>query len=160
MQFKMRVPVNASKEEVWNAITDFDTVADRISGIEEIEILNKPPDGLVGLKWKETRTMFGKTATETMWITDAVENDHYDVEARSHGSIYRSRMYITDESGKTELGWDFDAEPQTIGAKILSATMGFMFKGATEKALAQDLADIKASLEITKAKTREEDSSQ
>ena len=66
MQFKMRVPVKASKQEVWKSITDFETAADRISGIDEIEILNKPAEGLVGLKWKETRTMFGKTATETM----------------------------------------------------------------------------------------------
>ena len=147
MHFKIRVPIEASKQEVWNAIADIENADKRISGIDEIEVLNKPEQGLVGFKWKETRTMFGKTATETMWVTEAVENDHYDVEAQSHGSIYKTRMFVTDESGKTELGWDFNAEPQTLGAKILSATMGFMFKGATEKALTKDLEDIKAYVE-------------
>ena len=35
-----------------------------ITNIININILNKPVDGIVGLKWEETRKMFGKEATE------------------------------------------------------------------------------------------------
>ena len=147
MRIEATVSVDAPKHSVWQKITDIEHAAQTISGIESVEILNKPADGLVGLKWKETRTMFGKQATETMWITDAIEDDYYLTEAQSHGSIYRAKVQVADEDGKTRLSMDFDAEPQTVGAKILSATMGFMFKGATQKALLKDLEDVKAAVE-------------
>jgi len=42
---------------------------------------------------------------------------------------------------------ELGAEPQTIAAKVLSATVGRMFVGATRKALLKDLQSIKASVE-------------
>lgn len=147
MRFNVEVSVNAPKNEVWQLVSDIEHAADRISGIESLEILEKPAEGMLGLKWQETRTLFGNTATETMWITDVVDNDHYITEARSHGSIYKSKVYVSDDGGTTRLGMDFAAEPQTFGAKVLSATMGFMFKGTTRKCLLQDLEDIKAVAE-------------
>ena len=138
MKLSIEVPVNASKRDVWTAITDIEKAAGRISGIEQVEVLESPVDGLVGLKWRETRTMFGKTATETMWITNAVEDEFYTTEAQSHGSIYRSKMSIREQDGVTVLGMEFGAEPQTFGAKLMWAMTGFMFKGATKKALQQE----------------------
>ena len=69
MVTKVEVTINGSKEDVWNMITDIENSSKTITGIEQIEILEKPGDGLVGLKWRETRTLFGRTATEIMWIT-------------------------------------------------------------------------------------------
>ena len=99
MQIRVRVPIEGSVEEIWKVITDIENSASRVSAIEEIEILEKPPSGLLGLKWRETRTMFGKSATEVMWITDARENEFYDVRAESHGTVYQSRLSITKEDG-------------------------------------------------------------
>ncbi len=147
MHVTTRVPVNASKHDVWRVITDIENAPSTISGIDEVEILDRPSAGIVGLKWKETRTLFGKTATETMWITDAVEDDYYETEARSHGSVYRSKIYLSEQGGMTELGMDFDAEAQSLTAKVFSAIMGFMMKSATRKALLQDLNDVKAAVE-------------
>ena len=147
MHMNIEVPIDASKHDIWNLITDIEHASDRISGIEEVEVLESPADGLVGLKWRETREFGGKKATETMWVTEAVKDSHYRTEARSHGSVYRSRMYITDDSEGTRLGMDFDCEPQTFGAKLMWGVFGFMFRGATHKALLQDLKDIKAAAE-------------
>ena len=147
MHMNVEVPVEASKQEIWRLITDIENAPSRISGIEELEVLESPADGLVGLKWRETRQFGGKTATETMWVTEAVEDSHYRTEAQSHGSVYRSRMYITDNGDGTRLGMDFDCEPQTFGAKVMWAVFGFLFRGATRKALLQDLNDIKAAAE-------------
>jgi len=147
MKLEVEVPIKAPKEKVWQTITDFDSAADRISGIEKIEILEKPESGLIGFKWRETRTMFGKTATEEMWITDVLENDHYNVRAESHGAIYRSTMSVAGEGNQSVLKMTFDAESVSFGAKVMSFLMGFMFNGATRKALQKDLGDIKASVE-------------
>jgi hypothetical protein len=91
--------------------------------------------------------MFGKTATEVMWITDVVENESYDVRAESHGSIYESTVSIAEEGGARILRMEFGARPQNFMARLMSATMGWMFKGATEKALLKDLEDLKAAIE-------------
>lgn len=147
MRITASVDIHAPRPEVWRLITDIEHAPEFISGIENIEIIEKPSRGIVGLKWKETRNMFGKTATETMWITEAEENDHYRTEARSHGAVYRSTISLAERGETTQLAMDFAAEPTTLAAKILASTLGLLFKGATRKALMQDLEDIKAAAE-------------
>jgi carbon monoxide dehydrogenase subunit G len=59
MGVEAQVTINGSKAAVWAAITNIENAADIISGIEDIEVLEKPADGLVGLRWRETRLYFG-----------------------------------------------------------------------------------------------------
>jgi len=91
--------------------------------------------------------MFGKEATETMWITDYVENEYYQTRAESHGSIYTSRLSIERVGKNTKLAMSFSAEAQTFFVKIFSLCMGFIIKGSMKKALIKDLNDIKTHLE-------------
>lgn len=143
MELKTNVQINATKEKVWSIISDIENSTDNISAIERIEILTPRTEGLLGLKWKETRTMFGKQATEVMWITDAKENEFYQTRAESHGAIYISRLWLEENTNGTLLSMSFNGEPQTTGAKFMSMVLGWMFKGATVKALKKDLEDIK-----------------
>lgn len=147
MEFKASIEINASKEKVWSIITNIENAKDHISAIQSIEVLEKSNDGLVGFKWKETRIMFGKQATEVMWITDAQVNDFYQTRAESHGAIYISKLSLGEKNNATELNMSFNGEPQTFGAKFMSALMGWMFKKATVKAIEKDLEDIKAAAE-------------
>ncbi|MCP4140205.1 MAG: SRPBCC family protein [Chloroflexi bacterium] len=147
MKVKATVSIKGKKEDVWNAITDIEGSVERVGAIESIEILEKPETGILGLKWKETRTMFGQEATEVMWITDAKENEYYQTRAENHGAVYVSRLEVEEVGNETTLTMGFEGEPQGLGAKIMSFLTGFMFKGATEKALKQDLIDIKAFVE-------------
>ena len=147
MNIEVQVTIQGSKEEVWRVITDIENSPGTISGIKEIEILEKPEDGLVGLKWKETRTLFGKTATEVMWITDVNEYESYKTRAESHGAVYITSLNLSEQDDNTLLTMTFGGEAQTLGAKLMSATMGRLFKNATKKALIQDLNDIKAAVE-------------
>ncbi|MBT3315988.1 MAG: SRPBCC family protein [Anaerolineae bacterium] len=147
MKIKSKVSIKGRKEDVWHAITDIEGSVEMISAIESIEILEKPESGILGLKWKETRTMFGKEATEIMWITDVKENEYYQTRAENHGAVYISRLEINEVGQETKLTMGFEGEAQSFGAKIMSFLTGFMFKGATEKALKQDLIDIKAFVE-------------
>ena len=147
MGIRAEVKIEAPRERVWQLITDIEHATHHVSAIEKIEVLEKPQQGLVGLKWRETRTMFGKTATEIMWITDAAKNDYYETRAESHGAIYRSRLSVTDRDGATVLAMDFEAEPQSFGARLAAATIGKLFEGSTRKALQKDLEDIKAEAE-------------
>ena len=148
MHVDVEVTVNAPAADVWAVVTDIPNAAENMSGVEDVEVLDRPPEGLVGLKWKETRTIGGKSATETMWITDVEEEAYYTTEARSHGSIYRTDIRLTNAPDDTLLSMHFTAETQTLGAKILSAVLGFIIKRSVKKALRKDLEDLKAAAEL------------
>jgi hypothetical protein len=147
MIVEVQVTINGSKAAIWAAITNIENAAEIISGIEKIEVLEKPANGLVGLKWRETRMLFGKPATADKWITEAAENDSYKTKAESDGFIFISIMSISEGSGGMTLTSVHETKPQTIVARLMSIPMGLLFKGVAKKALRQDLNDIKAAVE-------------
>ena len=148
MNVQVEVTVNAPIADVWAVVTDIPNAAENMSGVDDVEVLEKPAVGLVGLKWKETRTIGGRSATETMWITDVEEEAYYTTEARSHGASYRTDIRVTDAADGTLLSMDFRADAQSLGAKIMSAVLGFMIKRSVKKALQKDLEDLKAAAEL------------
>jgi hypothetical protein len=147
MIVEAQVTINGSKAAIWAAITNIENAAEIISGIENIEILEKPANGLVGLKWRETRMLFGKPATAEKWITDAAENEFYKTRAESDGFVFLSTMSISENGGGITLTSSHDSKPQSIVAKLMSIPTMLLFKGVAKKALLQDLNDIKAAVE-------------
>jgi hypothetical protein len=147
MLVEAQVTINGSKTAIWAEITDIENAAKTISGIEKIEILEKPASGLVGLKWRETRMLFGKPASVEKWITDAAENKFYKTRAESDGFIFLSTISISEGSGGMTLTSSHDSQPQGTVTRLLSIPMGVLFKGVAKKALLQDLIDIKSAVE-------------
>jgi hypothetical protein len=147
MLVEVHVTIAGTRAAVWGAITDIDNAARIISGIEQIEVLDKPANGLVGLKWRETRMLFGKPATADKWITEAAENVFYKTRAESDGFVFLSTMAIAEGNGGVTLTSVHDSQPQSMGAKIMSIPMSLFFKGVAKKALLQDLNDIKVAVE-------------
>lgn len=147
MLVEAQVTINGSRAAIWAAITDIENASKTMSGIENIEVLEKPESGLVGLKWRETRMLFGKPATAEKWITDAAENEFYKTRAESDGFVFLSTISISENSGGITLASSHDSKPQGIVAKVMSIPMGLLFKGVAKKALLQDLNDIKAAVE-------------
>src|SRR6476646_10556362 len=147
MIVEAQVTINGSKAATWAAITNIANAAEIISGIENIEVIEKPANGLVGLKWRETRMLFGKPATVEKWITDAAENEFYKTKAESDGFVFLTTKSISESSGGIVLAESHESEPRSIVAKLMSVPMRLLFKGAVKKALLQDLNDIKAAVE-------------
>src|SRR5438445_9289786 len=114
MLVEAQVTINASKAAIWAAITDIENASETISGIEKIEVLEKPANGLVGLKWRETRMLFGKPATVEKWITDAAENEYYKTRAEDSGFVFLTTMRISQSSGDTTLTSSHETKPQGI----------------------------------------------
>ena len=147
MKLTIDIEIKALKEKVWKVITDIENSVNTISGIEKIEILNKPKDTVVGLKWKETRTIFGKSATETMWITEATENDYYKTRAESNGAIYQTILKLSEKENTTFLTMEFNSEAITIKGKIMAFIFGRMLNKTMKKLIKKDLIDIKTTVE-------------
>lgn len=147
MFVEAQVTINGSKAAIWAAITDIENASEIISGIENIEVLEKPANGLVGLRWRETRMLFGKPATAEKWITDAAENEFYRTRAEDNGFVFLTTISISESSGGITLTSSHDSQPQSIVARLMSIPMALFFKGVAKKAILQDLHDIKSVVE-------------
>ena len=146
MKIKTAIQINAPRSDVFNAFSDLNGIESVIDGIQSIEVLEGPAQMAVGTKWKETRVMFGKEATEVMWVTELDKDERYVVEAESHGTHYRSEYTFTDSKEGTDVTMTFEGKPLSLFSKIMSV-MFIFFVGATKKALKQDMENLKQHLE-------------
>jgi carbon monoxide dehydrogenase subunit G len=143
---KVERDVAASPERVWSIISDLDRSAKVISAIESIERLDGGSGFGVGTKWRETRIMFGREATETMEVSAVDEGRSYTVESPSRGVHYPTIMAVEPAGDGSRLSMTFEGEATSVGGRLM-AVFGRLMEGSTRKALAQDLDDIAAAAE-------------
>ena len=153
MIVESQISINGSKPAIWGAITDIESAPKFISGIQKVEIVEKPAHGLVGLRWRETRILFGKPATVEKWITDAAENHFYTTRAEDGGFVFLTTMKISETNGAITLTSSHFSEARGVAAKLMSIPMLF-FKGVAKKAVLKDLNDIKSAIEQRPIGTR------
>lgn len=146
MLVEVEVTIDGSKKAVWAAVTNFENAPKILSGVLKAEILEKPAQGLVGLKWRETRMLFGEPTSVDKWITEAAEYENYKTRAEDSGFVFLTTIRLFESHGRTTLKSSHDSQPQGLAAKIKALPM-FLFKGVARKALMQDLNDIKAAVE-------------
>ncbi|MDE2660318.1 MAG: SRPBCC family protein [Acidobacteriota bacterium] len=137
--------VAASSERVFEAATDLARLPETMSGIDSVEVLSDGPFG-EGTRWRETRTLYGKQATEEMWVTGFDPPRSYVVEAESHGAHYRTEITFVPEGDRTRVTFVFGARPLSFFARLFSVFSGLMLK-SVRKALEQDLDDLKRVVE-------------
>lgn len=146
MTVEARITINAPKAAVWDATTDIGRFAELLSGVEKVEVVEKPANGLVGLKWKESRKLFGESATVLKWITEAKERDFYTTRAEQDGFVFITTNHVSGGDGNVTLTGIHVTQPQGLAAKLKALPMVF-FKGVIRKAILQDLNDIKKAVE-------------
>jgi len=139
--------IKADAAAVWSIVIGMDDWVDVIEAIESVERLDDGERFGLGTTWRETRTMFGKQATEDMEVTEFDDGRRYATAAESHGSKYFSEIGVEPTDGGCRITMGFRGEPQSMLAKVMDVTFGRLFLGATRKALAKDLADIGAAAE-------------
>lgn len=146
VSLRLTTKVNAPIERVFDVYSDLRRAPERASGIKSLEVLTEGPVG-VGTKFRETRVLFGREATEQMEITEFRRNEMYAVECTSCGTHYRSEFEFRPEGGATLVAMSFDGRPVTKTARILGLVMGALMKGACRRAMEQDLNDLKKAAE-------------
>lgn len=140
--------VHASPEKVWSVISDIPGSAATLSGVHSVQMLSDGPNG-EGTRWKETRTMMGRSETVEMWVAQADPQRSTTVKALQGGADYTSRFSLAQRDGGTDLTVTFGAEviKPTAFSRIAMALFGKIGMGITRKALAKDLAEIAAKAE-------------
>ncbi|MFE6460079.1 SRPBCC family protein [Streptomyces cinereoruber] len=140
--------VAASPGPVWEAITDLPDLPRVLTGVRKVEVLT--PGGFgVGTRWRETRRMLGREATEEMTVTVCEPPDRYVTVADSHGTHYVSELTLSpDGTGSTVLRMSFSARPAHGRAPgLLGRAFARLGAKALAKALAKDLSDIARAVE-------------
>src|SRR5262249_14882084 len=123
MRVEAQVTIDGHRAAVWAAIADVENAAAFISGILNVEVLGRPASGLVGLKWRETRMLFGKPASVEKWITHAAEGESYETRAEADGFVFLSTIRLAEGSGGVTLASSHETRPQGLVARVKSLPM-------------------------------------
>jgi uncharacterized protein YndB with AHSA1/START domain len=149
MRIEVSRHVAAPASRVWDVITDLGGSPEVLASVTRIELLEGPDPLEVGTRWRETRSMFGREATEEMTVTAVEPGRSYRVVAENHGTRYESTMAVRPQGeDDAVLSMTFSAEATSLASKVMSTTVGRLFVGSTRKALEQDLADIASAAEL------------
>ena len=137
--------IEAPPEKVFEQATDIPKWPEQMEGIVRVEMLTDGPIGM-GTKFRETRVMFKREATEEMEVTGFNPPHSYAVGAESHGCRYHTEFTFKPNGGGTDVEMVFEATPLTVLAKTMSAMMKPML-GKMAEICGKDLDDLKASIE-------------
>ena len=147
-------PIDVSQEVaapagvVWDLITGIERSAEVISGIRSVERLDDGTTFDVGTRWRETRVMFGKSATEEMTVTAIDPGHSYTTHAQHGGTRYTSELVVEpDGADACVLSMHFDAQTSGVLNKTLGAVVGRLMQSTTRRLMQQDLADIAEAAE-------------
>ena len=140
--------VAAPAAVVWELITDIEHSPHVISGIQSVQRLDQGTTFDVGTRWRETRVMFGRSASEEMTVTAVEPGRSYTTSAQHGGTHYTSELAVESTGADTcTLSMHFDAEVSGLLNKTLGAVVGKVMEGSTRKLMQQDLADIAEAAE-------------
>jgi len=146
MQFQMSTQIAADPAKTFFAFTDLANTSKNIRGIKALEVITEGPIG-VGTRFRETRTMFGKDAVETMEITAFDPPRSYSVGCDSCGARFDTTFRFTPDAGGTRVDVNMNTVATSFFAKVMSPVMGLMMAATMRKCFENDLADIKAVAE-------------
>ncbi len=144
-EITVRKHVAAPVEKVFALATDFRNVPRFVKGITKLEVITDGPVGK-GTRFRETRKVFNREATEEMEVTDFHPPRGYSVGCESHGCRFDTDFTFSPDGEGTALEMTFRAKPVTFGAKVMSVLMRPMMKSVM-KECAKDLDDLKAAAE-------------
>lgn len=147
MKLRVSVPIEATKEQIWRVMTDFEHEIETLHNVSSVDITENPNHTLNGLKWRETRTLFGEQETEEICITEFRENSYYKTHSESHGIAHDVTYAIEPEGDHNLLLVNYESHPQKFSARVNSLLYGRLMKTTTAQTLLEDLKDIKKAVE-------------
>ncbi len=137
--------IGAPPQKVFEVFTDLTRAAERVRGIQSLEILTPGPVGR-GTRFRETRVMFGRKATEEMEVTDYQPPRSFAFGGESCGARITTRFDLRPQGSGTQLDVHMETEALSFFAKLMSPLAGLMM-GPMRKAFEADLDDLQSVAE-------------
>jgi len=147
-RIRLSKSLHAPVARVFEAFTDFEHAADRIDAIQSLEVLTPGPVG-VGTRFRETRAVFKREATEEMLITGFDAPHGYTVGCESCGAVFQTQYrFLPDGAGgeRTRVELDFEAKPVSFFARLMSPLTALLIKSCA-RAMEQDIEDLRRVIE-------------
>lgn len=145
MKLSLVSRIDAPPQAVFAIMADIPRWHQVFAKIESIEMLTSGPVA-VGTRFRETRTMFGKSATEEMTVAELVPSHRLVLTAFSHGTAYRTERIVEPSAGGSTMMLDFEGRPMSLFARLMTP-VGWLFLGHVKKQIAADLEDLKRAAE-------------
>jgi hypothetical protein len=142
--FTVSKVIAAPVADTFALFTDLEGYPGRVKGITRVEKLTPGPVG-VGTKYKETRVVFKREATETFEFTAFEPNKRLEMVANSCGAVYRCETRFSPEGAGTRVDITFDARPVSFFAKLLSPLARLMM-GTMRRCVEEDLNDLERAV--------------
>ena len=147
MGLVVELEMDGSVPDVWNVCTDITHSADFIEAIIRIEIV-EGAGFAEGLRWNETREMFGKAETEQMYIQSVDLYKNYVVGSISCGVKYESSLVFEKiTESRTKLSFVFETKALSWMGWFFNCLIGCCMNGMLRKQIMNDLKDIAAEVE-------------
>jgi hypothetical protein len=152
--------IHAPVDVVFDVASDLGRAAENFRAIEKIEVLTQGAVG-AGTRWRETRRMMGREATETIEFTAFDRPRSYTAGCESCGAYLETAFRFEAASGTTP-----DAESATPGtdvtvetrwearsllAKLMSPVTSLLFGKMMRGCIEADLEDLKRAAEARAA---------
>lgn len=147
IKFSATQHFSVPKEKVFDGLTNLDGAQDWMKGFVSIEKI-KGERIETGSVFRETRKMFGKSATEEFEATHVVPGKEINLrvdgaKGSSKKGEYLFQYLLEDKNG----GTDVVMNGEIAGLKGISAFFGKLFVGMFKKACLKDLQALKNHLE-------------
>ncbi len=143
--FTMSERVEAPVDRVFNVFSDIPRAQEMVDQIVRIEMLTDGPVG-VGTRWRETRMMFKREATEEMEVTAFEAGRSYTVGCESCGCAYESIWRFVSDGDATFVEFEMSYRPLTVFARVMSP-LGRVMLPMMKKCLAKDFQALKTVAE-------------
>jgi len=140
--FTITERVEAPIETVFDVATDLPHAAEHIRGIEKIELLSPGPIG-VGTRWRETRRMMGREATEILEIKEINRPRGYTVGCESCGCYFQTKFNFASRPNGTDVTLDVSTDAITLMAKLMAPIGNLLMGKAMRRLMEDDLDDLK-----------------
>ncbi len=146
MKLVLEETIAAPVQLVFELFTDLNHAAEHIEAITKLEVIGKGPIGK-GTRFRSTRVMMGKEATEEMEITAFDPPRSYRMEATAAGTRFATVYKFEGGQRETRVSMETTTEPLSFLAKIMGRLMGKLMVGQMTKAMTADHADLKRTAE-------------
>lgn len=145
MQITVTCDIAARPDIVFATALDVTHWADFIRGIDSVQLLTAGPVGQ-GTRLRETRTMFGRSATEELTVEQIDPPRRFVMTAHNHGTAYHVDHIFSAHDNGTRMVQTFQGRPTTMAARLL-APLGWLMAGSVRSMLAADLDDVRREAE-------------
>lgn len=142
---KVSSDIGAPVDTVFARFTDIEHATTRVGGIKSVKMLTPLGFGL-GTRWIESREVLGRQDDAEMEVTAFEKNRGYTITHHKGGVRIDTRFTFDPNPSGTTVGIEFGLNSHGLPPGLL-APLEWAISDKVRDVLAQDLADLKSSVE-------------